>query len=462
MFNNCLEQMSAIYYNMDSILITNKDGIIEYSALFDIKDNSIKNEGYTGKYLLDVYPELTEETSTHFRVMQSGKPILDEIQTLTDWNGKLLTFSSSTYPIELEGEIIGAVEGTVILSSDGTPYNKRLQKQEKQTQKGESLYTLDDLIGSDPQMLEVKEQILRTAKSDSSIMVIGDTGTGKEVAAQAIHSHSPREDGPFVSQNCSAIPTGLLESILFGTAKGSYTGAEDRKGLFELADQGTLFLDELNSMEFELQGKILKAVEDQKIRRIGSETEKKIDVRIVSAVNQEPEEILKAKKLRKDLFYRLGVIQIRLPLLKDRQQDIPILIQHYIEFYNRRGGRKIKGCSQLAQQMLASYSWPGNIRELRNVIEYGFNMARGDVITVRDLPENLLYDKNGAQGNSTDVTWRQDLNAGKSLNDIAGEFEKEIIETILRENSNVTEAAAALHVSRQALRYKMMKYGLEK
>lgn len=271
MFGNCLEQLSNIYDSVDSIMITNREGIIEYTAVIDAGKCSIGNEGYTGRHLLEVYPDLTEAESTMFRVMKTGQPIVDEIQTVTDWNGMTMTISCSTYPIELGNKIIGAVEGVILLDPEGSPRSKDIQKRQNAKLQEDRLYCLDDLITEDPYMKKVKQQIRRAAEGGSPVMLIGDTGTGKELAAQSIHSHSRRADGPFVSQNCSAIPMGLLESTLFGTARGSYTGAEDRRGLFELADRGTLFLDELNSMEISLQGKLLKAVEEQKIRRIGED-----------------------------------------------------------------------------------------------------------------------------------------------------------------------------------------------
>lgn len=463
MFASCLEQMSGIYDNMDSILITDRDGIVEYCALIDLEDHTITNEGFTGRHLLEIYPDLTEEESTIFRVMKTGEPIIDEIQTLTDCNGKTLTFSCSTYPIELNGEIIGAVEGTIMLTPDGEPASKRISKREKMEDGEDRYYCLEDMITQDPHMMDVKNQILRAAAGESPVMVIGDTGTGKELAAQAIHSHSMRAKGPFVSQNCSAIPAGLLESTLFGTVKGSYTGAENRKGLFEMAHMGTLFLDELNSMDIALQGKILKVVEEQKLRRVGEETERKIDVRIVSAVNREPKDILEAQELRRDLYYRLGVVQIRLPLLQDRKKDIPLLTDHFIEYYNRQSGKQIEGCSKLAMQMLMSYHWPGNVRELRNVIEYGFNMAKSDEITVRDIPEHLLYDKKPPETVGAETCkWRKELDRNRTINEVVGDFEKGILLQVLGETSNITEAAKQLHISRQALRYKMEKYQIKK
>lgn len=464
MFGNCLEQLSNIYDSVDSIMITNREGIIEYTAVIDAGKCSIGNEGYTGRHLLEVYPDLTEAESTMFRVMKTGQPIVDEIQTVTDWNGMTMTISCSTYPIELGNKIIGAVEGVILLDPEGSPRSKDIQKRQNAKMQEDRLYCLDDLITEDPYMKKVKQQIRRAAEGGSPVMLIGDTGTGKELAAQSIHSHSRRADGPFVSQNCSAIPMGLLESTLFGTARGSYTGAEDRRGLFELADRGTLFLDELNSMEISLQGKLLKAVEEQKIRRIGEERERKIDVRIVSAVNRDTRDILSAGELRRDLYYRLGVVEIRLPQLQERKQDIPVLIRHYIEIYNRQRGMHIRGYSELAQKMLLNYSWPGNIRELRNVVEYGFNMAQGEELTMRELPDTLLYEKK-----QVSEAVKPELSASipepdgeHSLTEMVESFEKELIRQACRTAPSMTAAAEKLRISRQALSYKLSKYGLKK
>lgn len=464
MFGNGLKQLSCIYDSVDSIMITNRQGIIEYTALIDAENHSICNEGYTGKHLFAVYPDLTEEESTIFRVMKSGRPIVDEVQTITDWNGMTMTASCSTYPIELGGKIIGAVEGIILLDEEGNPLSREIRKRRKENEarSEKRLYCLEDLITDDFYMKQVKKQILKAAETDSPIMLIGDTGTGKEVAAQSIHSHSRRAAGPFVSQNCSAIPMGLLESTLFGTVKGSYTGAEDRRGLFELADKGTLFLDELNSMEIGLQGKILKAVEEQKIRRVGEEQEREIDVRIVSAVNRDTKDILSAGELRKDLYYRLGVVEIRLPQLQERKNDIPVLIRHYINVYNRKRGKQIRGCSELAQKLLLNYSWPGNVRELKNVIEYAFNMAQGDEITVRDIPEHLLYEKQSAGEGGEPEFEMSFRDEGRSLTEMVEDFEKEMIRQACGSAPSLTAAAEKLRISRQALSYKMNKYGLRK
>lgn len=463
MFFNYLEQMSSIYDNLDSILITNREGIIEYSAIIDKDNNTVQNEGFTGRHLMDVYPELTEKESTIFRVMKSGEPIMDEIQTLTDINGRTLTFSCCTYPIGLGDKVIGAIEGVIILSEDGKPCSKAIKKRNNYLKKGDRLYCLDDMVTADSAMIRIKEQIKCAAAGNSPVMITGETGTGKEIAAQSIHSHSSRSEGPFVSQNCSAIPMGLLESILFGTVKGSYTGAENRKGLFELANKGTLFLDELNSMEISLQGKILKAVEEQKIRRVGDERERNIDVRIVSAVNREPKDLIDSGEMRSDLFYRLGVVQISLPLLKERKNDIPLLVEYYIDYYNKLGTKKIDKCSELALKMFITHNWPGNVRELKNAVEYAFNMAKSREITMHDIPTHIInYRKNGSEAVDigTGNIAKQIEFDGSSLTEQVEKYEKGIIMKVYNESPNITAAADKLKLSRQALSYKMKKYGI--
>ena len=455
-----LEKISNMYERLDSVIITNKHGVIEYSALFDESDNSMKNEGYTGKNILEVYPGLTEKTSSHYRAVKFNRPIIDEIQTLTDYKGKKLTFVSSTYPIEMEGEVIGAIEGTIYLREDGERFRDVSTNILQETKKGDRLYNLSDIITVDEKMMKIKEMVERVAAGESFVMINGNTGTGKELIAQSLHSHSSRKNEPFVSQNCAAIPAGLLESTLFGTTKGSYTGAENKKGLFELADNGTLFLDEVNSMEISLQGKILKAIEDQKIRRIGDEKEYHVNIRVISAMNEEPDAAIKSGKIREDLFYRLGVVQIHLPDLAERKGDIAELTRHFIRRFNRETHKNIVGLSELVWKMFYNYSWPGNVRELRNAIEYAFNMARGDIITVQEIPERILYNSSAERAEICDEKWTELLKDGMPLTEVVNRFEKMLLEDVLKRHRSVTEAAKELNITRQALNYKLAKFGL--
>ena len=458
-----LEKISGIYEHLDSVMITNKYGVIEYSALFDQNSKTINNVGYTGHNILDVYPELTEETSSHYRVMKTGEPIINEVQELVDWEGKSITLMSSTYPIEIKGVIIGAIEGTLYLTKDGEPYRRYENHDFKKLSKQNRLYNVDDIITNDPEMIEIKKKILRVAEGESFAIIVGATGTGKELVAQSLHSHSKRAAKPFISQNCAAIPAGLLESMIFGTVKGSYTGAEDKKGLLELADGGTLFLDELNSMDIGIQSKILKAIETQKIRRLGEEIERPIDVRIISALNEEPFEAIKEGKLREDLYYRLSVVQFNLPRLAKRKNDIEPLIEYYIDYFNKVTGKNIKGCSDIVMNSFMRYCWPGNIRELRNAIEYAFNMVTKDEITLADIPENIF--NNGRLIKTSlenSIPGIELLERGMSLTNVVNEYEKKLIQNALQNNRTITDASRSLNISRQALNYKMEKYNLAK
>lgn len=467
MYSFALKEISAMYDKIDSVIITNKQGIIEYSAVFDQDDNTIKNYGYTGMNILEVYPSLTEESSSHYRVYKSGKPIIDEVQILTDHVGRTLNHMSSTYPIEFNGEIVGAIEGTVYIDGEG----RKLRGKEREIITGgdtnasaKRLYRLDDIIAEDPKMTAIKEKIEKVAQGESFVLITGKTGTGKELVAESLHTHSPRRYKPFISQNCAAIPSGLLESILFGQVKGSYTGAENKKGLFELASGGTLFLDEVNSMDIGLQGKILKALEEQKIRRIGEEKERSIDVRVVSAFNETPEEAINSGRLRRDLYYRLGVVQINLPSLAERKGDILPLVNYYIQRYNRVTGKHVKKCRDIVEKTLFNYPWEGNVRELRNVIEYAFNMVAGDEITLADLPDFMLYqrgEENYEASSGGCNFYSEMLKKGRPLPEIVNQIEEELIKQAAAESKTVSETAEKLGITRQALNYKLGKYKIK-
>ena len=443
MYSFALKEISAMYDKIDSVIITNKLGIIEYSAVFDQDDNTIKNYGYTGMNILEVYPSLTEKSSSHYRVYQSGKPIIDEVQILTDHVGRTLKHMASTYPIEFNGEIVGAIEGTVYIDSEGN----QLRGKEREIIIGgdinagtKRLYRLDDIIAQDPKMVAIKEKIEKVAQGSSFVLITGQTGTGKELVAQSIHTHSMRRDKPFISQNCAAIPNGLLESTLFGQVKGSYTGAENKKGLLELASGGTLFLDEVNSMDLVLQGKILKAF------------------------NEAPEDAINSGRLRRDLYYRLGVVQIQLPPLAERKGDILPLVNYYIQRYNLVTGKNVKKCRDIVEKTLLNYPWEGNVRELRNVIEYAFNMVAGDEITLADLPDFMLYEKDepiGANPTDNRAFYSQMLKEGASLPDIVNRFEEELIRQAAAESKTVSETAEKLGITRQALNYKLGKYKIK-
>lgn len=452
MIGKWLNYMSKLHDGVDAILIADRRGTIEYSAMFSEQENRLIDEGIIGKNILEVYPELTEDTSSHFRVMRTGEPILNEKQFLTDFRGRRQILVSSTFPLEDGGELIGTMETSVF-------YNKDSQLDSKNhwlTNPHKGLFVLDDIVTRDPEMLALKETALRVAANPSPVLVWGETGTGKELFAQSLHSHSPRARGPFISQNCAAIPTSLLESTLFGTTRGSYTGAENRKGLLKQADGGTLFLDEVNSMDPALQAKILKAIEEKRFRPVGGEQDVRSDVRIVSAMNVDPVTAVREGMLRKDLLYRLGVVQLALPPLRKRQGDILLLTDFFVEQYNRKMNRSITGVSELVRNALLEYDWPGNVRELRNTVESAFNLCTGPVIQLNDIPRYIFYheeEQASAPGSPT-------LPEGLGLQEAVSQYERSLIVSALEHSHTITEAAGELKLTRQALQYKMMKYHL--
>ena len=234
------------------------------------------------------------------------------------------------------------------------------------------LYTADDIISDCIQLQEVKRKIKKVAQTDSSVLIFGKTGTGKEMVAESIHTGGKRKAKRFISQNCAAIPASLLESILFGTVKGSFTGAENRIGLLESADGGTLFLDEINNMDLSIQAKILKAIEEQRITRVGDYESKLIDVRIIAATNQDPWQLVKDMRLREDLYYRLRVVQIDLPLLSERKGDIDLLTKYFIKKYNKRMGKNVMGLNGETERFFSYISLAGKRQRTRKHRRRGF------------------------------------------------------------------------------------------
>ena len=312
--------------------------------------------------------------------------------------------------------------------------------------RGTAKYIFDDIIGKSENIIDCKEKAAKASKTSSPVLVYGETGTGKELFVQAIHNNSSRSKKPFIAQNCAAIPSNLLESILFGTVRGSFTGAEDRKGLFELADGGTLYLDELNSMPMELQGKILRVLQEGIIRRVGSINVKKVDVRVIASFNESPEMLLEEGKLRNDLYYRLNVVSINIPTLRQRKEDIPTLIECFIDKFNKSFNGAISGIDVAALEKLILWNFEGNIRELEHIIEGIFNLKLEGSITLEDLKE-LGFNK---------------PTKFRSLKDRLKEAEKTyILEALTITKYNISKAAELLKVPRQTLQGKIKRLNIK-
>lgn len=458
MLRRYVEQILNLYNYIDGILVTDAKGIVVYFLTYRPDINHLQEKDIIGKHLLEIYPHLDSNSSSLLRVLRSGEPIFNELQTLTTYKGQSINAINTTMPIKEGDKIVGAVDVSRYI--DSVYERKDIRLEWKAAKEVKSLYTLDDIITTSRQMELLKERIKMVADTDSSVLICGETGTGKELVAQSIHTCSHRRKKKFVSQNCASIPANLLESILFGTVKGSYTGAENRPGLFETANGGTLFLDEINSMEISVQAKILKAIEEKQVTRVGGIEPIPIDVKIVSAINQNPLACINSGRLREDLFYRLGVVQLTMPPLRERHNDLFFLTNHFISRYNKQMNRNILGIDEEVEQLFSQYGWPGNVRELKNIIEGAFNVTATDFIQKKDLPEYLQ----DATFTGTSAVRNLELidmeDADFSLNGIMELVEKELIQKAVGQTSSLTAAARKLKVSKQVLSYKMNKYNL--
>ena len=463
MLRRYVEQILNLYNYIDGIMVTDKDGYIQYYSNFRSDVNDMKEKEVYGKHIFEVYPNLTNETSSIMRVLETGEPISNEYQTLISFKGHHINAINTTMPIKNNEEIIGAVDVSRYIDPNVERKNITLSIKDKEDEK--SLYTLNDIITNSMSMELIKEKIHLIADTDSSVLIYGETGTGKELVAQSIHTCSSRRAKRFVSQNCAAIPGNLLESILFGTTKGAYTGAENKPGLFEIANGGTLFLDEINSMEIGVQAKILKAIEEKQISRIGGYSPIKTDVKIVSAVNENPIKCVEEHKLRKDLFYRLSVVQLNIPPLRDRVDDLFFLVDYFIGKFNESMNKNIQGIDNDVEEVFRAYNWPGNVREVKNTIEGAFNIARSPKIRIHDLPEYMLRAvyKNARGLTISSEPIRPYLpEEGFSLEQELMRYEKALIVKSVENSSSLVKAEERLGISKQALNYKMKKYGINK
>ncbi len=400
-----------------------------------------------------------------FSVNQHGK-VQDE------YLGKISTAALET--MQTQKPIIGksmSVDGAMavripITKKYGIGFNNERSVQQKQKLLDQvkkfqyAHHTFDDIVSQSKVMEQVKEFAKRVAGNQSSILLFGPTGTGKELFAQSIHNASSRRNKPFIAINCGALPPTLIESTLFGYERGSFTGA-DRKGkagLFEKAHGGTLFLDEISEMELDLQTKLLRVLQEREVTRIGSQNPIPTDVRVISSTNKDLQEMVQAGKFREDLFYRLNVVDIKIPPLKERDGDIFLLLEHFIYKFNLIFGKNVTKASPEARKILASYKWPGNVREFQNCVERIFNVVTGDTIIVEHLPP---YIRNKLNDDTPQKVSNDNRGKKLSLEKIVNLAEKEAIKLALdRNNNNRAQTAVELGISTTTLWRKMKEHGL--
>ncbi|HBW33990.1 sigma-54-dependent Fis family transcriptional regulator [Desulfosporosinus sp. BICA1-9] len=454
----------------EAVQVVNFEGITIYYNKLAAEMDDFQVSDVLGKHIMQVYPSLTLETSSFMTVLKTGKPLLDLQQTIVTSTGKIVNIICSTFPLYRNGVLVGACD----ISQDITKikelsdrvinlHSELLDTRIRERQKiklvapeGLARYTFNDLIGSHDSMIKLKILGQRIAVNSSSVLVAGETGTGKELVVQSIHNASARKNEPFVAQNCAAFPVTLLESILFGTVKGSFTGAEDRPGLFELAHGGTLFLDEINSMPMELQSKLLRVLQDGTLRRIGDNKVRQVDTRIITCMNMNPEDAVRNKELRIDLYYRLNVVSLTVPPLRERKSDIPALANYFISMYNRKLCCRVSGISEEVKQTFYKHLWPGNVRELQHAIEHAMNIISGQIIELEHLPSHLR------QKNDPKISGDNQVILGEhSLPEILNNVEKRCLNQAMEQcKNNISKTAILLGIPRQTLQYKLKMYDL--
>ncbi|MCF8001322.1 MAG: sigma 54-interacting transcriptional regulator [Halanaerobiales bacterium] len=457
-------------------VVDNKGKTILYNKKASEIDG-LKPKEVLGKNIFEVFPSLTLETSTLMKTLKSGEKYLNHKQTFINYRGKKITTINHTFPITFKDETKGAVEiskditQTEELVDDITNLRNKLKDNKKQKNKkgivdNNTSYEFSDIIGQNREFNSSVSDAMKSAQSDSSVLIYGETGTGKELFAQSIHNASNRKNNEFIAQNCAALPKDLLESLLFGTEKGSFTGAKSKPGLFEMADGGTILLDEINSMDLSLQAKLLRVLQDGRVRRIGAQKEKQVDVRIITTMNMHPDKAFEKNLLREDLYYRLSVVYIYLPPLRKRKDDIFLLTDHFIEQYNKKFDKNITGLSNKLKDVFKKYPWPGNVRELKHVIESAYNIKQlGEKIKIDDLPgyirERLGRNRNIINNWTAEVRIKDNEDL-PSLESYLEEIEVKLIENALEKtNDNISAAARKLEISRQSLQYKLKKYDLK-
>lgn len=398
-------------------------------------DLPILNTISTGKSY-DNEEMIIENNNTKSHYITSGRPILDE-----------------------EGEPIGAVASLQDIQNVMEIVHLFTQP---------SMITFDQILGESKAMKKVKKMAKMVAKSNSSVILRGESGTGKELFARSIHMASPRKDKPFVAINCAAIPDQLLESELFGYEEGAFTGAKKggKQGLFTYADKGTLFLDEIGELSTHLQVKLLRVLQENKIRKVGSNKEIPIDVRIITATNRNLEKLISTGQFREDLYYRLNVIPIWIPPLRARKDDIPLLAKNFLEKLSKKLNKNIEGISSSAMKKLINYDWPGNVRELSNVIERAINICDGSVIKSHHLilkQEELVtsISNNDAMRTSKDKN-KTKTKKLRNLKDLVAETEEKAIKEALNKYGTIRKAAKALGVSHATVINKIKKYNIKR
>ncbi|SMC89784.1 sigma-54 interaction domain-containing protein [Sporomusa malonica] len=421
---------------------------------------------YMGKHLLDIY-DVNEEYSTVLTILRTKKPVANRCDRFKMKNGTTLTTINSGYPLIIDNNLYGAVvfesDLSVLKRLKNRTFNLEAYIGNTEPVGQSAMYTFDDIVHEAESMQDIIHFAKKVSLTDSAILIVGATGTGKELVAQSIHSFSARRYKPFIDVNCSAVPGNLFESMFFGTEKGAFTGSVSKAGLFEMANGGTIFLDEVNSISPEIQAKLLRVLQEKRFQRIGGSRYIQCDVRIISAANENLAALMQQQKIRMDFYYRISTIKIDLPALKDRDQDIILLARNFLQELCAQYNREQLTIAAEVLNAFQQYEWPGNVRELHHVIEYAFNRAADDVstITLDCLPDYLRpLERVTCSKHQGERTKLMAVGDTGSFDERVERFEYSLIRQTLDENSgNITQTAKVLGMSRQSLQYRMKKCG---
>ncbi len=456
----------------EAVMVSDRNGKLLFYNKANERLDELSKYQVIGNKITNIY-RLTKETSLMHQVMKNREPILNRSQNYTTLKGKNINIMCNTYPLIQNQEIIGAVSVQKDYSQVKELSDKIIELQDQLFKKNDIIsskynkksktvkYVFEDIKTTNTLMQQTINWAKRASKTDSPVLIYGETGTGKELFAQSIHNYSSRSNKPFLAVNCAAIPANLLEGILFGTVKGAYTGAVDRPGFFEQADEGTILLDEINSMSTELQAKLLRVIQEGTLRRVGDMHETPVDVRIITNINIKPIDAIKNSQLREDLFYRLSVVYFEIPPLRNRKEDIVILCDFFIKKYNLQLKKIVQNIDPDVMDILMNHSWPGNVRELQHTIESGMNFMYENEIILQSkhLPVYLKnkFKKMDHKKDSLNLQLKEE-----KLNETLTKVEKYIICLNLQKNNwNISETAKSLGIKRQSLQYRIKKHNIK-
>lgn len=464
-----------LFCNFDQgILMTDENGVLIFYNDVLAKIDKLNPADALGKKITDVY-RYNNDSSTCMRVLEHTRPIINYALSYASKNANVGNTIHSVFPLFKNGRIAG----TICFVKDYNILERNIPaflgpKNNEEFGKG-TQFTFASIIGSAPSFVNALKTAKMAANSPSTVMIYGETGTGKELFAQAIHNFRYDKKKQYVDINCAAIPESLMEGLLFGTVKGAYTGAIDRAGLLESANGGTIYLDEINSMPLSLQGKLLRVIQEKTYRRVGSLENTPLNCKVICSVNQEPRDLVQSGQFRMDLFYRLAVVYIPIPALRERLSDIEELGRHFLQKYNQMMEKKLKYISPKVIDFFWNYSWPGNVRELEHIIESAVNQAGKNDRTLEIehcyLANLLGSSKQMKPGPLEDIARKRPeaerprrYQANKKRKPLAQETAsleaKRIIQALRSTNGNIAAAARALSLSRQLLNYKIKKLNL--